>query len=254
MTFADRSPIIMQGKVFIQERSFNGAATSGLEWVGNADNAVLSFKQKRERIVDNYTGKGLTIASPVVETELEFMLSMLDLSMSNLARASWGRWDGVEVAASIAGESIVMYNDRYVQLAHSGVSNVVVAGAVLNTDYVIEASGAGGLLRVLPGSTAAPAGTPLTTTVSYDTTANNGKVEGFVTAQKFYSIVVNGINVAQGNQPHILRIHQIQLDAWKKADFIDKKQMKLESGGEILIDASISDDGALSQVFSLRKG
>ena len=60
--------------------------------------------------------------------------------------------------------------------------------------------------------------------------------------------------VAQGNQPHILRIHQIQLDAWKKADFIDKKQMKLESGGEILIDASISDDGALSQVFSLRKG
>jgi hypothetical protein len=133
------------------------------------------------------------------------------------------------------------------------VSNVVIGGAVLDTDYVID-SASGGLIRVLPGSTAAPAGTPLETTVAYDYLSNNGQVEGFVTAQKFYTIVVNGINVAQSNQPHILRIHQIQLDAFKKADFIDKRQMKLETGGEILVDGSISDDGELSQVFYLRKG
>jgi hypothetical protein len=252
MAFADRSPIIMQGKVFIQERDFNGAATSGLEWVGNAENASLSFKQKRETIKDNFTGKGLTLASPVVETDLEFMLSMIDITMNNFARASWGTWTGVETSGAVSGESIVMYNDRYVQLAKTGVSNVVVAGAVLDTDYTVD-SASGGRLKVLSTSPAAPDGTPLTTTVAYDYLANNGQVEAFVTAQKFYSIVVDGINVAQGNQPYILRIHQIQLDAFKKADFIDKKTLKLESGGEILIDSTIPDDGDLSQVFFLRK-
>jgi surface antigen len=180
------------------------------------------------------------------------MLSMIDITMNNFARASWGTWTGVETSGAVSGESIVMYNDRYVQLAKTGVSNVVVAGAVLDTDYTVD-SASGGRLKVLSTSPAAPDGTPLTTTVAYDYAANNGQVEGFVTAQKFYSIVVDGINVAQGNQPHILRIHQIQLDAFKKADFIDKKTLKLESGGEILIDSTIPDDGDLSQVFFLRK-
>ena len=252
MAFTDRSPIIMQGKVFIQERDFNGAKTSGLEWIGNCENAALSFKQKRETIKDNFTGKGLTIASPVVETDLEFMITMLDISMSSFARASWGTWSGTEVAGSVSGESIVMYNDRYVQLAKSGVSNVVVAGAVLTTDYTVDSAPAG-RLKVTSTSTTIPDGTPLTTTVAYDYTANNGQVEDFVTAQKFYTIVVDGINVAQANQPFILTIHQIQLDAFKKADFIDKKQMKLESGGEIIVDSSIADDGEFSQVFWLRK-
>lgn len=252
MAFTNRSPIIMQGKVFIQERQFNGPPLTGLEWVGNADNASLSFKQKRERIVDNFTGRGLTIAAPVVETEIEFMLSMLEISQQSFARGSLGRWGGVE-AAGTASEAVVMYNDSYIQLAKTGVSGVSIAGATLGTDYVIEAGGNGGLLRVLPGSAIAPAGTPHPTTVSYSYAANNGQVEGFVTGQKFYTVVVNGINVAQGGQPHVLRIHQIQLDALKKADFIDKKQMKLESGGEMLIDSSIDDNGDDSQVFWLRK-
>ena len=253
MAYTDRSPIIMQGKVFIQEREFNGAYTSGLEWLGNTENASLSFKQKRETIKDNFTGKGLTIAAPVVETELEFMLSILDISSSTFARSSWGTWGGAEASGSVSGEDITLYNDRYVQLAKTGVSNVVVAGAVLDTDYTVD-SAAAGRLKVLSTSPAAPDGTPLVTTVAYDYAANNGQVEGFVTAQKFYSVVIDGINVAQNNQPFILRIHQIQLDAAKKMDFIDKKQMKLESGGELLVDGSISDDGELSQVFYLRRG
>jgi surface antigen len=253
MAYTDLSPIIMQGKVFVQERQFNAAATSGLEYLGNCENAKLSFKQKRERIVDNFSGRGLTVASPVVETEVEMMLTMLDIGSANFARTTWGTHDGAEEAGSVAAESIVMYNDRYVQLAKTGVSNVVVAGAVLDTDYTVD-SAPHGRLKVLAGSTAAPDGTPFETTVAYDYAANNGIVQAYVTSQKFYTIVIDGVNVAQGNQPFILTIHQIQLDAAKALDFIDKKQMKLESGGEILIDSSIADDGELSQIFTLRRG
>jgi hypothetical protein len=243
----------MQGKVFVEERQFNGPAITGLEYLGNCENAKVSFKQKRERIVDNFSGRGLTVAAPVVETEVEMMLTMLDIGSDNFARTTWGSYGGAEEAGSVTAESIVMYNNRYVQLAKTGVSNVVVSGATLDTDYVVD-SASHGRLRVLADSTAAPDGTPLETTVAYDYVANNGIVQAYVTSQKFYSIVIDGINVAQGNQPFILRIHQIQLDAAKALDFIDKKQMKLESGGEILIDSSIADDGALSQIFTLRRG
>ncbi len=255
MAYTDRSPIILQGKVFIAERQFNGPLISGWEWLGNTENAALSFKQKRETIKDNFTGKGLTIAAPVVETDLEFMLSMLDISSTNFARGSWGTWSGTEIAGSVSGEAITLYNNSYVHLKKTGVSNVVIAGATLTTDYTIGTQdAAAGRLFVVAGSSAAPDGTPFTTTVSYDYAANNGQVEGFTTGQKFYSCIVDGKNVAQDLQPFKLHVYQFQMDAFKKADFVDKKTLKLESGGEILIDGTVEDDGEFSQVFSLRRG
>jgi hypothetical protein len=254
MAYTDRSPIIMQGKVLIAERQFNGPETTGREWIGNSDNFKLSFKQKRESVKDNYTGRGLTIVAPVVETDIEVSFNMMDLSVKNLARASWGSVAAGEVAATGATYAATAYNDAYIQLPRTSVSNVTISGLVLNTDYVVENGGLGGLIHILPTSTAVPGPAGVAVTVTYDYAANNGRVEGFTTSQKFYKLILNGINVAQGNQPHILTVHQFQMDAWKMADFIDKKQMKLETGGEILIDTTIPDDGVLSQVFSLVKG
>lgn len=254
MAYTDRSPIIMQGKVLIAERQFNGPLITGYEWIGNSDNFVMSFKQKRESIKDNFTGKGLTLAAPVVETEIEVMFNMMELSVANLARASWGTVDAGDAAATGATFATTGYNGGYIQLPHPSVSNVTIGGLVAGTDFVVERGGLGGLIQILPTSTAIVAGTPEAITVTYDHAANNGRVEAFTTSQKFYSMILNGVNVAQGSQPHILKVHQFQLDAWKKADFIDKKQMKLETGGEILIDTTIADDGVLSQVFSIVKG
>ncbi len=254
MAYTDRSPIIMQGKVLIAERQFNGPLLTGYEWIGNSDNFVLSFKQKRESIKDNFTGRGLTIAAPVVETDVEVMFNMMDLSVKNLARASWGSVAAAAVAATGASFATTAYNDGYIQLPRTSVSNVTIGGLTVGTDYTVENSGIGGLIHILPGSTAVVAGTPVAVTVTYDYAANNGTVQAFTSLQKFYSLILNGINVAQGGQPHIVTVHQFQMDAWKKADFIDKKQMKLETGGEILLDASIPDDGVLSQVFSIVKG
>jgi hypothetical protein len=243
----------MQGKVLIAERQFNGPLLTSPEWLGNSDNFTLSFKQKREPIKDNFTGKGLTIAAPVVETEVEVMFNMLDLSVSNLARSSFGSTDGPEAAATGVSETYLAKRGSYIQLARPVVSNVAVSGLAVDTDYVVERSGLGGLIRFLDDAPAL-ADTDASVTVTYDYAANNGKVEAFTQAQRFYTLWMNGLNVAQNSQPHIIQVHQIQLDAWKKADFIDKKQMKLESGGEILIDSSIVDDGELSQVFWIRKG
>ena len=253
MAYTDRSPIIMQGKVIIAERQFNGPLLTSPEWIGNSDNFVMSFKQKRESIKDNFTGRGLTIAAPVVETEIEVMFNMMDVSVSNFSRASFGSTDGAEIAGTGASETYLAKQGSYIQLERPSVSNVAVSGLTVDVDYVVERSGLGGLIRFLDDAPAL-SDTDSEVTVTYDYAANNGKVEGFTQSQRFYTLWLNGINVAQAGQPHIVKVHQIQLDAFKKADMIDKKQMKLESGGEIIIDSSITDDGELSQVFWMRKG
>jgi hypothetical protein len=255
MAFAQSSYILSQARVFIVERAFNGPDIGALDWVGDADNVDLTVSQKTDKIKESYTGKGLTAANPVTETDCMLKINVLDMKLQNWAMATWGDDSGAKAGGSVTGESIVLFNGKYVKLANIGVSNVVVAGAVLNTDYVLDTA-AHGMLRVLPGSSAAPVGIPFTIMVAYDYAANNGKVEAFVLGQKFYRIVVAGLNTAQGNQPTILEVRQVQLEMAKKFDFIGKKHMAFELGGELLIDGSrplATEVGDLSQFFSFEK-
>jgi hypothetical protein len=255
MAFADASYLLNQGRVFIQERVFNGAMTTGLRWIGDADMVELTVSQKTDKIKDSFTGKGLTVANPVTETDCMLKINALDMQLKNWADATWGDNSGAIAAATGASETVVLYNGAYVKLSRPGVSNVVVSGAVLGTDYVVD-SAQHGMLRVLSTSTTIPAGTPLTTTVTYDYAAYNGKVEAFVLGQKFYSLVVLGINTAQGNQPSILTVQQIQLEMAKKFDFIAKKHMTFELTGELLYDGLLplaASPGDLSNFFSFVK-
>lgn len=255
MAYSDRSYVLSQGRVFICERNFNGADITGLEWVGDADDVILTVSQKTDKIKDSFTGKGLTVANPVTETDCMFKINALDMRLANWAMATWGDNSGANAGGSVVAEPITLFNDSYCKLQNIGVSNVVIAGAALNTDYVMDTA-AHGMVKCLPGSPAAPAGTPLTTTVNYDYAANNGKIEAFVLGQKFYRVVVAGINTAQGNQPMILEVRQIQLEMAKKFDFISKKHMAFELAGELLLDGSrplATAPGDLSQFFSWEK-
>jgi len=244
--------VLNQGRVFIQERQFNGPATGPLKWVGDADSVSLTMSQKKDEIMDSFTGSGMIVAAPVTETTGELSINVLDMKLQNWAIATWGDDSGPNAGGTVSGEAITMFNGEYVKLANMGVSSVVVSGATLGTDYVMDTA-AHGMLRVLPGSSAAPDGSPFTTTVSYTYAANNGKVEAFVLGQKYYTVVVAGRNAAQGNQPTVLTVKQIQLGVAKKFNFIEKKHMVFELSGSLMYDASLplaSVAGDLSNLFS----
>jgi hypothetical protein len=148
------------------------------------------------------------------------------MKMQNWADATWGSWTGAADAGSATGEAVILEAGGYVVLAHPGVSNVAIAGAVEDTDYVIE-SAASGMIRVLDDSPAAPAGTPLTTTAAYDYAAYNGRVDAFV------------------------------LGMSSKFDFNSKKRMEFELMGKVLYDGLLADAaeaGDLSNLFSITKG
>lgn len=255
MAYTDSSYALIQGRVFLAERALNGALTTGLDWIGDADSVQLTVSQKTQQIKDQFSGRGMLTANPVIETMVSVKINALDSRLANWAAATWGDNSGARSSGSVAGEALTLYNGRYAKLARMGVSGVVVAGAVLGTDYVVD-SAAHGLLRVLSTSVTIPAGTPLTTTVAYNYAASTGKVEAFVLGQKYYTVVIAGLNVAQGAQPTVMTIRQVSLQMTPKIDALGKKTSDLEMSGELLIDQTIPTPavaGDLSQLFVFEK-
>lgn len=254
MAYNDSSYGLFQGQLFIQERALNGAPLSGFEFVGDADMFTVDPKQKFEDIKESQSGMGLTAAHIVTETDVAVKLRTLDIKIANWIRATWGGSTGKVAADTVTSESVVLYNGMMTPLAHPGVSNVVVSGAVLGTDYTVDA--ANGSITVLPTSTAIAEGSPLTTTVSYDYAAYNGKVEAFTTGQRYYTLRLQGRNTAQGNQPVIVTCHQAALDMAKAFSLIEKKHQAFELDGMLLQDTtkplpqSATD---LSQFFTVVK-
>jgi hypothetical protein len=254
MAYNDSSYGLFQGQLFIQERAFNGAPLSGFEFIGDADMFTVDPKQKFEDIKESQSGLGLTAAHIPTETDVAVKLRTLDIRIANWVRATWGGSAGGVDAASVSGESVVFYNNSMTPLAHPGVSNVSGVPGVLGTDYRIDA--ANGAIIVLPGSTAIPPGAGVPGTVSYDHAAYAGKVEAFVTGQRYYTLRLHGRNTAQGNQPVIVTCHQAALDMAKSFNLIEKKHMTFELDGMLLQDTTkplpqLATD--LSQFFTVMK-
>lgn len=254
MAYTDLSYFVIQGQVFLAPRALNGALTGGYEHVGDVDQFQIDMKQKFEDIQESQSGLGLTAAHIPTETALNVKMNVLQPSAPNWERAVWGKHGGAVTAGSVTGEAITLYNDRRSFLAHPGVSSVIVAGAVENTDYTVDL--ANGTITVLATSTAAPAGTPLVTTVSYDYAAYTGKIEAFTTAQPIFSVRINGKNSANG-QPILANIHQWAPNMSDMLDMISKKHMVFALNGMLLQDQTLplpaaADD--LSQFFSIVKG
>jgi uncharacterized protein YrrD len=166
----------------------------------------------------------------------------------------WGGSEGAVTGASVAAEAITLYNGQMTALAHPGVTNVVVAGAVLTTDYTVDATN--GTLTVPTSSATIPDGTPLTTTVAYDYADYTGKVEAFTTGQRYWTARLHGRNVAQGNQPVIVTCNQFVFDMAKTMALIEKKHFTFEMDGMLLQDTTIALPAAatdFSQFFSVVK-
>lgn len=250
MAFNDVSRIILQGVLSIAPRDFNGARTGGYRDLGQVDLFSIDPKPKFEDIMDSRESPAGTTDHVLTEIDFAAKIRMLDASLQNWALANYGQSSGAVAGASVSNESIVLYNGMKTPLAHPGVSNVVISGAVLGTDYTVNA--ASGTINVLAGSTAAPDGSPLTTTASYDHAAYNGKVEAFTVPQKYFSLRLEGINVAQGGQPVICDVWQWAPDPVKILNLIDKKHIALELDGKMIKDESITAAG-LSRYYRLLK-
>jgi hypothetical protein len=257
MSYNDSSYALYQGSFYLQERSLNGADLTGYQFVGDVDMFTIDPKQKFEDIEESQTGLGLTAAHILTGTSVTSKFRALDTKFANWIRATWGGGGTAVAGGSVTGESIVLYNGQVTKLAHPGVSSLVLSvgpAAVVNTDYTVDT--VNGTIAVLAASTVIVAGTPQTYTAAYTKAAYGGKVQAFVTGQRYYRALLVGRNVAQGNQPVHVICNQISFDMAKSLSLIDKKHVNFEMDGMLLQDTLIATPVTstdLSQFFSVTK-
>lgn len=139
------------------------------------------------------------------------------------------------------------------------------ASVVLSVDYTLDA--VNGSLTVLPGSLKIPAyrdirgigpttGGQVSVSVNYTFAEYQGRVEAFTRGISYYSLRLQGINVANDNQPIVCAIHQVALDMRKMLSLIDAKHQVMELDGMLLQDTTRALPTALapfSQFFNITK-
>lgn len=254
MAFSDSSYGLFQGSFYVAERSLNGAMLTGFQPVGDVDMFSIDPTQKFDDVEESQSGLGLTAAHIPVSTTVKVKFRALDIKMANWIRATWGGSAGAVAGASVVGESVILYNGQMTALANPGVSAVTISGAVLGTDYTLDA--VNGAVTVLASSVSIPAGAPLSTTANYTFAGYAGKVQAFTTGQRFYSARLHGRNTAQGNQPVIVTCNQIAFDMAKAFALIEKKHFTMEMDGMLLQDTTLplpSSPTDLSQFFNVVK-
>lgn len=136
---------------------------------------------------------------------------------------------------------------------------------VAGTDYTLDAANGG--LQMIATSTlvppfpnplqVAPAGTGgIGLTSAYTYAGYTGKVEAFTTGIQYFTMRLNGLNIANGNQPVIVNVYQLALNMAKMMSFIDSKHMNLELDGMCLQDTLRSlptPSAPYSQFFNVVK-
>jgi len=125
------------------------------------------------------------------------------------------------------------------------VANMGAAALVLNTDYTVDA--ANGSLTILPGTTLVPAyvdtyqvgptsGGQVSISVAYAYAAYTGKVEAFTSGIQYYTMRLQGFNIANNNQPVVCNVYQAALDMTKMLSLIEAKHNSIELDGMLLQD------------------
>jgi len=98
---------------------------------------------------------------------------------------------------SVSAESVTLIDGEWVRLANKGVSNVVITGSVLGTDFNVN--GALGLIQMITGGNLSAGAN----NVDYDYAAESGyKVKIGTQAQIRVAMMIDGENLESGEEVH----------------------------------------------------
>lgn len=181
-------------------------------------------------------------------TSIDCELSLDQLARENLAIALRGL-AAQSAAGSAAAEAAVAYRGGYIPFNFIGASNVVVknqAGTttyVANTDYVV--SGTGIVITAASAITDAQS-----IQLAYDYPVQDS-IEAIAGSRSFYTILLDGVNEAEGNAPVHFRGHKLQFPLANTLDLISDGYGKLDIKARLLKDDTIVATG-LSKFYNMK--
>lgn len=125
-----------QGKMFIGTRDAAGQP-SGLVFVGNVSSADLTGQIERASKIESVSGSGGTAASFIKSSKFNISMALSSIKAAHLKEALHGVVT-LKPAASVTDEAQTGYLDKFLRLAHTNVSAVVVTDDTGVTTYTVD--------------------------------------------------------------------------------------------------------------------
>lgn len=172
-------------------------------------------------------------------SDVELSMTMADVNVTNLARATLGTVEAVD-AGSVTGEAHTAYLGGLLRLAHIQPTDVVVKKA----SVVVPAAGnyevrAGGVF-ILPNATGLADADAVTVDYAHGIQA---VIEALTTSANELELVFEGLNEADSGKPMIVDIWRVSQSVTKSLALLTGKFGALEVTGEVLEDPTKTGAG-----------
>lgn len=219
------------GTVYIGLLDANKVLVSGLRKVGNLFPLTIKIAtDQKKQISAMKESHGQTLHTKTSITDVSGSGTFREYDADILAWAlSADREEMTGTGGTVSAESVTLISGMWVKLANKGVSDVVIAGSVLGTDFEVNTNL--GLIRMIPAGNL----TAVATDVDYSYAAESGYT----------------IKIAKNAQTRVyLMIDGIDLDT-KKALYGEFDSVVISSNSDIeLISDPDADFGEMAFDFS----
>jgi len=216
-----------QGNVLLAE--IVGGVPQGYRHIGNVPELKFNIDQSVTEHKESTSGQRATDLRLTTETKVSFSITVEDLNIKNLNLVLYGT-DTVTPGASVTGENVTVRNGFTVNLAHIGVSNVVIAGATEGTDYSVNSEV--GSINFLPGGALTDGSV---VTVDYDF-ASQTSVAALTQTRKEYAMRFEGLNTIDG-KPVVVDTFRMTPDPLKELGLIQDDIASVPLEGSLLYSA-----------------
>ena len=241
-TFA---PAALVGQVYAREHGDSGAPMP----IGNVLALELSHKEDVQKQPDMTALGGGTHAEMRRVTEVELRMTLADINVTNLARATLGTTRGVE-GGTVTAEAHTVTLGGLLRTEHLGPSTVVVnkSGTPVPAagNYEVRASG----VYVLPDAADLQDADAVTLDYTYGSYA---VIEALTTKARELELVFEGLNEADDGKPAVIEIWRASQGVSSSIALLaDNKFMNLQVSGAVLKDDGKTGTG-VSKYYRVRK-
>lgn len=248
------SDFSLQGKVYAATRDSSTGKPGALRWLDNASTLQLTLSEDVDKPRESFSGHKMVTSTIGKGQDGTFTLTLTSFSAKNLALALSGTVTDV-TTGTVTAESFPddLEVGDIVALDHRDVSEVVItdsatdspATLTADTDYSIESADAG-LVKILAlGSYTQP----FKAAYSY---AAATKIAAFTNPRPELYLVLDGINIADPNWPHVRAdVFRASFDPVKTLDLINDGQGTLELSGTLIYDAVNATDSSNGGYFNM---
>lgn len=211
--------------------------------VSNVSKLALTVNETTETLkdFDSATGGSVMQISTIDSVDVEMTLN--DLDPTTLARALWGETS--DTTASTDTDTFVSYKGSFLPTTYVNPSSVTLTGGgtvTLNTDYIIKSTGI-----YIPETSGIADGTTITIGYSYSNAVN---VEALTTGAQEYTVLLDGLNVANSSKPVAVRLYKVKFSPLQGLDFKSASFAEYSIKGTLLKNESITASGK-SQYFQV---